>query len=91
MTPRIASFNGVHVHIYSREHLPPHIHVICGDDEAIIRISDAVVLRGRLENSKLTMIRKWMQNRVVANELENYFFALNPHLKRTKDLKYETN
>ena len=27
MTPRIATFNGVHVYVYSREHLPPHIHV----------------------------------------------------------------
>lgn len=86
MTPRIATFNGVHVYIYSREHLPPPIHVICGDDEAIMRISDAVVLRGRLESSKLKMIRKCMQNRDVANELENYFFVLNPQLKRKKDM-----
>ena len=86
MTPRIATFNGVHVYIYNREHLPPHIHVISGEDEAIIRISDAVVLRGNLENSKLRIIRKWMRNPDVASELENYFFALNPHLKRTRDL-----
>jgi hypothetical protein len=86
MTPRIATFNGVHVYIYSREHLPPHIHVISGEDEAIIRISDAVVLRGNLENSKWRIIRKWMRNPDVVSELENYFFALNPYLKRTKDL-----
>jgi len=86
MTPRITSFNGVHVCVYSREHMPPHIHVLYGDDEAIIRISDSSLLQGSLEKSKLRLVRKWMKNPNIKIELEIYFFALNPQLKRSKYL-----
>ncbi len=42
-----------------REHPPPHVHAIHGDDEAIITL-DGVLLEGSLPRRQLVQVREWI-------------------------------
>ena len=44
-----------------KEHNPPHIHAIYGDDVAAITISDGQVLEGYLPGKALEMVREWIE------------------------------
>lgn len=57
--PEISSFFGIKITMYWNDHLPPHFHAIYGDEEAIVDIRRAVVLRGRLPPSKLKLVLAW--------------------------------
>lgn len=48
MAPLLAEKEGVSIVIHSREHLPPHIHAIYGDDEAVIDIRTGLVIAGEI-------------------------------------------
>lgn len=43
-----------------KEHNPPHIHAIYGDDVAAITISDGKVIEGALPNKALEMVKEWV-------------------------------
>lgn len=57
--PEISSFFGIKITMYWNDHLPPHFHAIYGDDEALVDIRNAVVIRGRLPSSKLKLVLAW--------------------------------
>jgi hypothetical protein len=40
--PTIASFLGVSIRLYFKDHQPPHFHAFHGDDEAMIAITPVV-------------------------------------------------
>lgn len=41
-------FEGIKVEVYSRDHLPPHIHLRYGGDEALLEIQSGAILAGHL-------------------------------------------
>ncbi|MBQ3513070.1 MAG: DUF4160 domain-containing protein [Lachnospiraceae bacterium] len=43
-----------------KEHNPPHIHAIYGDDVAAITIPDGKVIEGVLPNKALEMVKEWV-------------------------------
>ena len=43
-----------------KEHNPPHIYAIYGDDVAAITISDGKVIEGALPNKALEMVKEWV-------------------------------
>lgn len=61
--PVLSTFYGIIIRMYflQKEHNPPHIHAIYGDDVAAITISDGKVLEGYLPRKALEMVREWVE------------------------------
>ena len=62
MMPVLSRFYGIIIRMYflQKEHNPPHIHAIYGDDVAAITIVDGLVLEGGLPNKALELVREWI-------------------------------
>ena len=62
--PVLSRFYGIIIRMYflQKEHNPPHIHAIYGDDVAAITISDAKILESSLPGKALEMVREWITN-----------------------------
>lgn len=60
--PVLSRFYGIIIRMYflQKEHNPPHIHAIYGDDVAAITISDGKVIEGALPNKALKMVKEWV-------------------------------
>ena len=60
--PVLSRFYGIIIRMYflQKEHNPPHIHAIYGDDVAAITISDGNVIEGALPGKALEMVKKWV-------------------------------
>ena len=60
--PVLSRFYGITIRMYflQKEHNPPHIHAIYGDDMAAITIADGKVLEGALPSKALEMVREWI-------------------------------
>ncbi|MBQ7975826.1 MAG: DUF4160 domain-containing protein [Clostridia bacterium] len=60
--PVLSRFYGIIIRMYflQKEHNPPHIHAIYGDDVAAITISDGNILEGSLPGKALEMVREWI-------------------------------
>ena len=60
--PVLSRFYGIIIRMYflQKEHNPPHIHAIYGDDVAAITISDGKVIEGALPNKALEMVKEWI-------------------------------
>jgi len=58
--PVLSRFYGIVIRMYflQKEHNPPHIHAIYGDDMAAITIADGKVLEGALPNKALELVRE---------------------------------
>jgi hypothetical protein len=52
-------FGGVELHMYYRDHNPPHFHAIEGGDEALIRIANLGVEKGTIRPQTFTGIHQW--------------------------------
>ena len=60
--PVLSKFYGIVIRMYflQKEHNPPHIHAIYGDDVAAITISDGNVIEGALPVKALEMVKEWV-------------------------------
>ena len=60
--PVLSRFYGIVIRMYflQKEHNPPHIHAIYGDDMAAITIADGTVLEGALPYKTLELVREWI-------------------------------
>lgn len=60
--PVLSRFYGIVIRMYflQKEHNPPHIHAIYGDDVAAITIADGNVLEGSLPYKALELVREWV-------------------------------
>lgn len=60
--PVLSRFYGIIIRMYflQKEHNPPHIHAIYGDDMAAITIADGKILEGNLPKKALEMVREWI-------------------------------
>ena len=81
MAPILEYLNGLRIEIYSREHLPVHIHVKYGEKEALIDVRSSKVLMGNIPSRKLKIIEVWLNEGKRRALIEKNFFELNPHLK----------
>ncbi|MDF2455410.1 MAG: hypothetical protein K0R51_1403 [Cytophagaceae bacterium] len=81
MAPLLVEKEGVSITIYSREHLPPHIHAFYGDDEALITIRTGVLIAGELPGKKLRLVLDWLEEGNNRVWVEENFYELNPRLR----------
>ena len=60
--PVLSRFYGIIIRMYflQKEHNPPHIHAIYGDDVAAITISGGNVIEGGLPGKALEMVQEWV-------------------------------
>lgn len=61
--PAISNFYGMIIKIYfmSKEHNPPHIHVIYGEYTAAISIYNYEVIDGDLPQKALNLVIEWIK------------------------------
>lgn len=75
----ISMFYGIIISMYyldNRQHNLPHIHVKYQDEEAIISISDGVLLEGSLKTNKMKLVQAWIE--IHKDELfANWELAIN--------------
>jgi hypothetical protein len=45
----------------NRKHQMPHIHLKCGDDEAVISIPNGEVIEGSIRSNKLKLAQAWIE------------------------------
>jgi hypothetical protein len=81
MAPILEYFNGLRIEIYSREHMPVHIHVKYGEQEAIIDVKNSKILLGYIPRRKFKILEVWLNEGNRRALIEKNFFELNPHLK----------
>jgi len=62
--PQIASFDGIDLYMYFRDHAPPHVHAFYGDDEALVVIADGSVYAGKLPARRLVLVQDHVASRV---------------------------
>lgn len=60
--PVLSRFCGVTIRMYflAKEHNPPHIHAVYGDDAAAIAIVTGEVLEGFLPPKQLASVLEWL-------------------------------
>lgn len=60
--PVISRFYGIVIRMYflQKEHNPPHIHAIYGDDVAAIDFATGKVLEGHLPPKALSLVQEWI-------------------------------
>jgi hypothetical protein len=57
--PRISTFYGIVVTMYSSDHAPPHFHARYGECEAKIMIDTGDLLAGQLPPRAARLVREW--------------------------------
>ena len=75
----ISMFYGIIISMYyldNWQHNLPHIHVKYQDEEAVISISDGVLLEGSLKTNKMKLVQAWIE--IHKDELfANWELAIN--------------
>ena len=90
MAPLLENKNGVRIEIYSREHLPPHIHAKYNEYEALVDIRTGQIFRGNLPSKKLQVAQDWLNESNRRELVEKNFYELNPRLATKDTGKEET-
>lgn len=67
--PRLATFYGLVIYMYWRDHGPPHFHAEYGDQAALIVIGDGRVLAGELPPRAMRLVQQW--HRLHVEELRH--------------------
>lgn len=57
--PTIASFYGISIRMYLKDHPPPHFHAVYGADEAFIDIRSGAILKGKLPRAAARLVAEW--------------------------------
>ena len=77
--PNIDSKDGIKINIYNGDRVPPHIHAIYNEYEALVEIETKAIYAGYLPATQLRKVTAWL----VENEQEalEIFYELNPNLR----------
>jgi hypothetical protein len=80
--PTLATFYGIDIAMYWRDHNPPHFHARFGGEEALIDIRALEILRGRLPRGALLLVLEWAREH--KDELiEDWTLCANMELPKT--------
>ena len=58
----VASVRGLKIEVYSKEHPPPHFHVVSANIDASFRIEDCSLLNGKISGSDYNKVLYWHQH-----------------------------
>ena len=78
--PTIVAIKGVKICVYSNDHVPPHIHAIYNEYEALIDIRDFVVITGGLPSNKRKIVTTFVEEN--QENLLVLFYQLNPNFQQ---------
>ena len=59
--PEITRFYGITIHMFFKDHQPPHFHAEYAGDEEVIEIQTGRVLEGKLPNRAHKMAMEWWE------------------------------
>lgn len=62
--PTISMFYGIVIYMFfydNKKHQLPHIHVACGEYDAIFLIEDGELLEGSLPKNKRKLVEAWIE------------------------------
>lgn len=59
--PRLATFYGIVIYMYVRDHGIAHFHARYGDDEVVIDIASGEPLQGGLSPRQMRLVREWTE------------------------------
>jgi len=74
--PTIKIIDSVKIDVYSREHLPPHIHAIYAEYEELIEIESLKTYIGKLQVAQRKKVTDWAKEN--KDYLMGIFKQLNP-------------
>jgi Domain of unknown function (DUF4160) len=74
--PLIDSVKGTKIYVYPNDHVPPHVHGIYAEHEAVIAIATLNLLNGFLPKTQLYAVLNYVQEN--ESELLELFYQLNP-------------
>ena len=57
--PKICEFFGIMIYMYFDDHDPAHFHAIYAEYEALIRIDDLTIIKGRLPSRAYGLVVEW--------------------------------
>lgn len=57
--PTLSSFYGISIRMFFSDHPPPHFHAIYGNEEALIAIETADVVKGSIPLRAVRLVRDW--------------------------------
>jgi hypothetical protein len=76
--PCLTKIQGIKLCVYSNDHVPPHIHALFGEYEALIAIREVEVIKGDIPNNKRRIAFEYV--RANQQDLLDTFYQLNPHI-----------
>ena len=59
--PTVSLFYGVAIRMFFADHNPPHFHAFFEEHQALVRISDGRILRGRLPVRIARLVEEWTE------------------------------
>jgi hypothetical protein len=80
--PTLYTINSIKIDVYSREHLPPHIHAIYAEHEILIEIKSLKTFAGALPAKQHKIVLEWAKDEKVKAFLMANFERLNPNLRK---------
>jgi hypothetical protein len=76
--PTIKIIDSIKIDIYSREHLPPHFHILYAEYEELIEIETLITYIGYVPKKQRKKVTDWAMNN--KKYLLEVFKQLNPRL-----------
>ena len=57
--PTIVELGSIQIRVYPRDHQPPHFHISTTYGEAVMRLADLSLVKGRLKRADLRAVLHW--------------------------------
>lgn len=57
--PTLLRFGNLKIQIFADDHNPPHFHLVTPEHEALIRLSDLVMIAGTMDRRSLELALDW--------------------------------
>lgn len=76
--PIIILIGGIKIYVFSNEHLPPHVHAVYAEFEALIGIKNCTVIEGYLPKNILKKVIAKVEEKRKIILVE--FYSLNPQI-----------
>lgn len=74
--PTIVKLGNIAIRMFADDHNPPHFHVVAGERQIAIRISDLVPLAGAMDRRSLATALQWAEQN--KGRLNDEWQRLNP-------------
>ncbi len=59
--PTVSLFYGIAIRMFFGDHNPPHFHAIFEEHQALVRIDDGRILKGRLPVRIARLVEEWTE------------------------------